>query len=238
MAQGFFIRDDDVWTLDKSFQLFFNVAIERRVPVVYAVIPGKMDKGLIRFLRRAKEKTPELLDIVQHGWVHVNHSKIRGKKYEFGTSRSLKSQREDIRQGLRQMRLAFGDQFTPAFVPPYHGYDERTLRILGEESFWGFSIGKLENKCRLFQLPAKVSFTSYNKDGSWSINTANSMVEMLGRNFYRQPLPGVVTHHEDFKTAAAYKELIRFFDFIKKLQNKKKWQAILFADLWRELSED
>ncbi len=233
MAQCIFIRDDDAWTLDKSFRRFFNAAIERRVPIVYAVIPGKMDKGLVRFLRRAKEKTPQLLDIVQHGWMHTNHSRTQGKKYEFGASRALKAQRQDIQRGFKTMRLAFGDLFTPAFVPPYHGYDERTLRILEEENFWAFSIGKLEKNSRLFQLPAKVSFTRYNKDGSRSLNTANDMIEMLGRNLYRQLLPGVVMHHEDFKTAAAHKELIRFFDFIEKLRNKEKWRTILFSDLWR-----
>lgn len=233
MAQCFFIRDDDAWTLDKSFRFFFNAAIERQVPVVYAVIPGKMDKGLVRFLRRAKEKTPQLLDIVQHGWVHKNHSRTLGKKYEFGVSRSVKLQREDIQRGLKHMRLAFGDEWTPAFVPPYHGYDERTLRILEDENFWAFSVGKSERKCRLFQLPAKISFTRYHKDGSRTLNTANGMVEMLGKSFYRQLLPGVVTHHEDFNTAVARKELIRFFDFIEKLRNKEKWRAILFADLRR-----
>jgi peptidoglycan/xylan/chitin deacetylase (PgdA/CDA1 family) len=224
--------------LDKSFRLFFNAAMERRVPVVYAVIPGMMDQGLIRFLRKAKEKTPHLLDIVQHGWVHANHSKIQGKKYEFGSSRSLKLQREDIQRGFKKMQQAFGDLFTPAFVPPYHGYDLRTLRILKEEIFWAFSIGKVEGKCQLVQLPAEVSFTRYNKDGSRSINTANDMVEMLGRKFYRQLIPGVITHHEDFKSKEAWKELNRFFNFIETLCNKGKWRAISFAELRREMSEN
>ena len=69
MSARLFIRNDDVWTLDREFRFFFDLAIDRGIPVVYAVIPGKMDQGLIRFLCRAKEKTPQLLDIVQHGWI-------------------------------------------------------------------------------------------------------------------------------------------------------------------------
>src|SRR5208283_766088 len=118
--------------LDRQFRFFFEQAIDRGIPVVYAVIPGKMDRGLIRFLCRAKERTPRLLDIVQHGWIHANHSVKAGIKYEFGASRSLKSQRTDIQQGHKKMRLAFGEHLTSAFVPPYHGYDERTLRVLYE----------------------------------------------------------------------------------------------------------
>lgn len=235
MGQCFFIRDDDAWTMDKSFRFFFDAAIERKVPVVYAVIPGKMEKGLIRFLRRAKERAPHLLDIVQHGWLHTNHSRTEGKKYEFGASRSLKDQREDIQRGLKQMRLSFGDQFTPAFVPPYHGYDQRTLRILEEERFWSFSIGRQDKKCRLLQLPAKISFTRYNIDGSKLIQKAEEIVKILGKSFNRQLLPGIVTHHEDFRTAASHKELMRFFDFIDKLRSKEKWRPILFADIWKEI---
>ena len=55
-----------------------------------------------------------------------------------GLQRTLKSQREDIKQGLKKMRLAFGDHFTPAFVPPYHGYDERTGRYLKKKVFRSF----------------------------------------------------------------------------------------------------
>lgn len=236
MRARLFIRNDDVWTLDKEFRLFFDLVIGRGLPVVYAVIPGKMDKGLIRFLCRAKEKTPQLLDIVQHGWAHANHSVQSGTKYEFGESRTLRSQREDIQQGLKQMRLAFGDHFTPAFVPPYHGYDERTLRILEEEDFWGFSAGsrRLGGKKQLIELPAKISFSRYDKDGSCGVNPAADMMEMLAKGIYRQPLLGVVTHHADFKTAASRKELTRFFDLIEALRNKKEWRVLLFSDLWRK----
>ena len=59
------------WT--ERFRFLFDMAVKRGIPVVHAVIPGKIDRGAIRFLRRAKEKTPQLLDIVQHGWMHANH---------------------------------------------------------------------------------------------------------------------------------------------------------------------
>ena len=194
-----------------------------------------MEKGLIQFLRRAKEKKPHLLDIVQHGWLHVNHSTDDVVKYEFGASRSLKSQRENIQQGLRQMYLAFGDYFTPAFVPPFHGYDERTLRILQEEGFQVFSAGsgKLKKEPGLLELPANISFSRYDK-GKVSTNTATDVVKMLMRDICRVPLSGIVTHHADFITAVSRKELTRFFDLIKTLRSRKKLRVLLFSDLWRK----
>lgn len=227
-----FIRDDDVWTLDKKFRFFFDLAIDHNLPVVYAVIPAKMDKGLVRFLRRAKEKTPHLLDIVQHGWRHLNHSTDDETKYEFGASRSVAFQREDIRRGFKKIRLAFGEHFTPAFVPPYHGYDERTLRILQKEGFQIFSAGsrRLGEKFRLVELPAEISFSRYDKDGS-SINTATAMVGMLARDIYRRPVSGILTHHADFTTAASRRELMRFFDHIVMGTSKMGWRVLLFSDI-------
>lgn len=232
MSARFFIRNDDVWTLDRKFRFFFDLAKDRGLPVVYAVIPGKMDKGLIRFLCRAKEKTPQLLDIVQHGWVHANHCLQVGAKYEFGALRSLKSQREDIQQGLKKMYLAFGEHFTPAFVPPYHGYDERTLRVLHEEGFQIFSAGnrRAQIKKRFIELPAQVSFSHYDQ-GKKNIYYAKDVIGNLARGVGRQPLSGIVTHHADFATAALRKELTRFFDYIVALKSKERWRVLLFSDI-------
>ena len=66
----------------------------------------------------------------------------------------MNSGRRDLRspsvrisgKGLKKMRLAFGEYFTPAFVPPYHGYDERTLQVLHEEGFQVFSAGSSPGK--------------------------------------------------------------------------------------------
>lgn len=231
-----FIRDDDVWTLDRTFRFFFDLAIDRRIPVVYAVIPGKIDKRTVRFLCRAKEKTPQLLDIVQHGWVHVDHSVDAGTKYEFGALRSLKSQREDIQQGLRKMHLVFGEHFTPAFVPPYHGYDERTLRLLQEEGFQVFSAGTRRSlkKRRFLNMPAGVSFTRYGRDGTKSIFNAADMMRMLAADIRCRPLSGILAHHADFTTSACRKELERFFDLIVALREKEQCRVLLFSDLQRK----
>ena len=231
-SRRFFIRNDDVWTMDREFRFLFGQAQERGIPVIHAVIPGKMDKGLIRFLCRAKEKAPRSLDIVQHGWMHTNHSLKAGTKYEFGALRSLESQSKDIQQGLKKMRLAFGEHFTPAFVPPYHGYDQYTLQILGEQGFKIFSAGsrRLELKKRFIEIPAQISFSRYTQ-GRKSIQNACEMIGVLAKSIDRQSLSGVLTHHADFSTVARRKELTRFFDCIAALESKEGWKGLLFSDI-------
>ncbi|MBF0504771.1 MAG: DUF2334 domain-containing protein [Candidatus Omnitrophica bacterium] len=229
-----FIRNDDVWTMDRPFRFFFQQASKRSIPVVYAVIPGKMEPGLVRFLCRAKERTPKLLDIVQHGWVHANHSAVAGKKYEFGISRSLKAQREDIRLGQKKMRQAFGKLFTPAFVPPYHGYDERTFRVLHEEGFQIFSAGRrsFQKEKRFIEMPAQVPFSRYDQSQR-SVHSARDILETLARRIYRRPLSGVLMHHVDFATPALRRELTRFFDCIKALEIREGWRVLLFSEYLR-----
>ena len=228
----FFIRNDDVWTLDREFRYFFDLAIEYKIPVIHAVIPGKMDEQTIRFLCRAKAKNPQLLDIVQHGWMHTNYSKKIGTKYEFGPLRSLKNQRQDIQQGLRKMRQAFGEYFTPAFVPPYHGYDQCTLQILQEENFQLFSVGmrRIGKKMKFLELPAEISFSQYGP-GQPRIRSAKGVLADLAKSIHHQSLSGVLTHHSDFSNAISRKELRQFFGYMAALKSKEGWRAQLFSDV-------
>jgi peptidoglycan/xylan/chitin deacetylase (PgdA/CDA1 family) len=232
MSARLFIRNDDVWRHDRSFKFFFDLAIGCGIPVVHAVIPGRMESGLVRFLCRAREKSPGLIDIVQHGWLHEDHSAGSKSKYEFGAKRSMVSQREDIRTGLKKMRLAFGDDFTPAFVPPYHGYDGRTLRVLQQDGFRIFSAGtrRIEAKARILELPAQVSFSRYSQ-GVAAINPAREVLEHLARGIHRRPLTGVLTHHADFATVASRRQLEKFFDCIAALKAKEGWRVVLFSEI-------
>jgi len=227
-----FIRNDDVWTMDREFRFFFDLAIDHGIPVIHAVIPGKMDQRLVRFLCRAKEKTPQLLDIVQHGWVHANHSVVVGTKYEFGSSRDYETQLKDIQQGLQKMRLAFGELLTPAFVPPYHGYDQRTLRVLTSEGFQIFSAGDRRSglKKRFIEIPTQISFSRY-EEGQKSICNAREIITALAKGINRRALSGVLTHHKDFAGVYLRKEIVRFFDCIAALRIKEGWRMLLFSEL-------
>ncbi|MBF0510738.1 MAG: DUF2334 domain-containing protein [Candidatus Omnitrophica bacterium] len=239
MTARLFIRNDDVWTLDKEFKFLFNLAQYRHVPVIHAVIPGKMDRSLVKFLNKAKEQMPQLLDIVQHGWLHANHSVSKDMKYEFGKGRLLSVQRQDMAQGLKKMRADFGDHFTPAFVPPYHGYDKNTLKLVEEQGFKVFSAKsrRFSGDYKLMNLPAEVSFSSY-KQGKMTFYKAMDVVRMLVKNAQQKPFTGIVLHHKHFSTEKRRQELVKFFDYIVSLRDTKGWQIILFSDFLNEIHYD
>lgn len=227
-----FIRNDDAWTLDEPFQFFFDQMMIREIPVVYAVIPGKMEADFVSFLCSARKQYPRLINIVQHGWMHVNHSGGEIRKYEFGPSRTLEQQGRDIDSGLKRMRAAFGDDFLPAFVPPFHGFDENTVRLVNEREFRVFSAGGagLGNSSALLEFPAGISFSRYDR-GTVKLNTAREMLEMMLKCLTRSSLSGILTHHSDFVTDRSRQELIRFFDVLKKLESRGEAEILLFSDI-------
>ena len=169
---------------------------------------------------------------MQHGWLHTNHSIKIGKKYEFGTSRPHASQQEDIQLGLKRMLLAFGECFTPAFVPPYHGYDARTLKVLHKEGFKVFSAGERRGEVdqSLIELPAQVAFTRYENNEA-SIRTARGVMGDVALSVGQRALTGVLTHHADFSSTADRRELKLFFKYVAGLKVKEGWRVLLFSDV-------
>lgn len=238
MSPRLFIRNDDVWRIDPGFRFFFDAAAGRNIPVVHAVIPGRMEPDLVRFLCRAREKTPRLLDIVQHGWMHTDHSGGQEDKYEFGARRPLESQTLDIHKGRIQMRRAFGTHLTDAFVPPYHGYDARTLSALKGEGFKIFSAGTRRTGARqlFLELPVQVAFSRY-EEGRPKINPARRVLALLAGDIYRRALCGVLTHHADFGSADARRQLEMFLDGIAALRAREGWKVLLFSEILSALQK-
>jgi|GEM_PF-571647 len=224
-----FIRDDDVWRLTPAFLAFFNHCFDNAIPVVYAVIPAKMQPSLVRFLRSKKKKKPFLVDIVQHGWRHADYH-LKGKalhdhdgKYEFGPLRSYSVQYRDICCGRSKMLEVFEGDFTDAFVPPFHGYDKATLRVVEECGFKIFSARKEEifPQGRVVSFPIGLSLP-LGHDLRGSMNTFWKHLKSPGR------MVGILGHHEKMKSPRAQKDVYNFFLALKKLQKEKACRLTTF----------
>ena len=225
-----FIRDDDVWRLTPAFLAFFNHCFDNDIPVVYAVIPAKMQRSLVRFLRSKKKKKPSLVDVVQHGWRHANHQ-LKSKaskdgKYEFGPLRSYSVQCRDICCGRSKMFEAFGRDFTDAFVPPFHGYDKATLRAVEECGFKMFSARKEEifPQGRVVSFPVGLSLP-FGHDLRGSMNAFWRHLKGPGA------VVGMLGHHEKMK--GAQKEVLHFLLALKKLQKEKVCRLTTFSGVLR-----
>lgn len=227
-----FIRDDDVYKHSERFVNLFNFFKKYKIPVIYAVVPNLIEKKIIHFLNKEKKNNPKLFDIIQHGWNHKNYSKNLNNKYEFGKSRSYLQQKKDLLNGYRKMTKLFGRNFSPAFAPPYHGYNQITLKIINELKIPIFSAGnkvKIKNKSFL-DLPAQISINNYDKNGKPLALNSKSMIKKflshLGQDLNVQ---GIVFHHNAISNKKQFKELKIFFLFLKKLINENKIKLVLFS---------
>lgn len=230
-----YIRDDDVFKLDEQFLTFFTFCREKNIPIVYGVIPKLANKALVDFLNREKSRKPHLLDIVQHGLNHTNYSHSSLDKYEFGHSRTYYQQKKDITKGYQIMKRLFKTNFTKAFIPPYHGYDQNTLKVINNSSFSIFSAGKnviIKNKY-FKDYPAEFSLNIYEgKTGKPMIPKASIIIKnFLFHLQKRQKKLGIVFHHSSISDSNSFKEVKLFLIYLKKILLKNQIRVVLFSQL-------
>ena len=237
-----FIRDDDVYKIDRAFMGLFDFCLKKEIPVIYGVIPKKATPDLIKLLNKTKNKYPHLVDIVQHGWQHKNYNRdltnkpcanalVQGK-YEFGPRRSYLQQKKDIEKGLNKMLKSFGKNFTPAFIPPYHGYNNVTLRIINELGFRIFSAGsKIQiEDTNLLDFPAVIDLNDYAKTGRpLFINTLSLVKKVRGYMNSNRPLLGMVFHHKVLTNKSKLTQIHAFLLFLKNYARKEYVRITLFS---------
>jgi hypothetical protein len=233
MKKLVFIRDDDVCQLTPAFLAFFDYCFDNDIPVVYAVIPGRMQSSMVRFLRRRKKQKPLMVDIVQHGWRHTNYQRKnkaeRGGKYEFGPLRSYAVQYRDMCRGRSKMLEAFEGDFTDAFVPPFHGYDKATLHAVAACGFKMFSARKNEFFPRkdVICLPVSLSLPAG--------HDFRGLLNILWRHLKSQDrIIGVLGHHEKLRSERLRREAFNFFSALKKLQKEGACRLTTFSGIGAE----
>jgi len=130
-------RDDDASEIIPELQQLIDIFQSVQIPLHLAAIPARLSKETASCLLDQKHTNNAPIEIGQHGYSHTNHA--ASGDYEFGPSRSYPQQYDDILNGRKRMQQLFGDDFQPVFTPPFHGFDENTLRCVQELDFEIFS---------------------------------------------------------------------------------------------------
>ena len=227
-----FIRNDDVYNYTENFKNLFLSFKKYSIPVIYGIIPNLIEKKLVHFLNKEKKKNSHLLDITQHGFSHKNYSKNKENKYEFGPTRTYIQQKQDIYKGYLKMQKLFGNNFTPAFIPPYHGYDFKTLKIINELKIPIFSAGyKTMFKDKSFlDLPAQVSTNKYNHKGKPLFSSLDEIIRnfVIAKNRYL--ITGILIHPNTLNYKS-FKILKDFFKILNKLRNRNTIEIVTFSQI-------
>lgn len=195
-----FFRDDDVDKKSKKLVQLIDLFIKHLIPINLAVIPATVTRETVEYLLDTKSKFPDLINIHQHGFQHINYG--NDKEYEFGEKRSYEQQYQDISRGKDLMNTYFGDSWDKIFTPPHHGFDQNTLRVLNELDFKYISFGTksfVDQNCSLKTLPVNVDFIDWHSAAMLkSGRLVENEIKLVAK---KNKLIGVVLHHEYFKEA-------------------------------------
>lgn len=191
-----FFRDDDVDEDEATLRQLLNLFLDLEIPVNLEIIPGLLTDSAIATLSRHHRQRPDLFELNQHGWLHVNHE-IEGRKCEFGVSRSYDQQLADIRRGQEVLQKAFGEAFSPVFTPPWNRCTDDTCRALDQLGFQALS--KLRGKQVMAAYgfhEVSVTLDLFRWKGGAELKAADEIIGELIIQLSELETVGIMLHHK------------------------------------------
>ena len=188
-----FFRDDDVDIDEENLHRLLTIFADRKIPLIAGVIPKLLIGDCIKLLSEFSEFT----ELVQHGWQHKNHE-ILQRKCEFGNSRNFAEQFSDLAAGQKIMNEAFGENWFPAFIPPWNRCTEITHRALDELGF------RVLSKLRGSQAPVtsfqfreiSVTLDIFRWENGATLKSAEDIYEELTQQIVKGAPIGIMLHHK------------------------------------------
>ncbi len=197
-----FLRDDDIDDDEASLRALLQICLRHNMPINLAVIPGRLTLAAASFLNDLLQQAPRLIELNQHGWLHLNHER-EGKKCEFGISRNPAEQLADIAAGQARMNDAFGQNWFPVFVPPWNRCTATTATALDELGFRVLSREHSQSQFeghRFTELP--VTLDLYRWRGGAELRPPEELATELSRQIADDDRIGIMSHHKVMNDAA------------------------------------
>ncbi len=212
-----FFRDDDVDIDEENLHRLLTIFADRKIPLIAGVIPKLLTGDCIKLLSEFSEFT----ELVQHGWQHKNHEIIE-RKCEFGISRNYDEQLSDLAAGLKIMNDAFGENWFPAFIPPWNRCTETTHRALDEIGF------RVLSKLRGSQPPVtgfqfreiSVTLDIFRWQNDATLKSSEEMYEELSKQIVEGAPIGIMLHHK-VMTEDAFLFIEQLLDALKQMPSVK-----------------
>lgn len=195
-----FFRDDDVDEDEAALRRLLQLFLRRETPINLGVIPGRLTAAGGKLLAQSVSAAPALLELNQHGWLHINHESGHergGRKCEFGPGRTYAEQLADIAQGQARMTEVFGPHWFPVFIPPWNRCTEDTYRALDQLGFRALSAKQGESVVTGYRFKEiSITLDLYRWRGGACLKTLDEIVGDLIAQLPRQQIIGVMLHHK------------------------------------------
>ena len=191
-----FFRDDDVDEDEATLRRLLRLFLERNTPINLGVIPGRLTAAGAELLAQSVGAAPAMLELNQHGWLHLNHER-EGRKCEFGPSRTYAEQLADVAQGRERMTEAFGPDWFPVFVPPWNRCTEDTYRALDHLGFRALSAKQGDSVVTGYRFKEiSITLDLYRWKGGACMKPSNEIVDDLIVQLSQPQTIGVMLHHK------------------------------------------
>jgi len=128
-------RDDDAADVGPALDRLLAIHREAGVPLALAVVPSRATRALAD--RLAGEPA---IDLLQHGYAHVNHASPTEKKIELGAQRPAMLVLGELGTGRMALERLFGARPLAVLVPPWNRIAPALVPTLPEIGFTGLSI--------------------------------------------------------------------------------------------------
>jgi hypothetical protein len=160
-----FFRDDDAGWADDALMSLSDPFGEAGVVLDVAAIPMAVAHGGSAPLRRLTGEG--VIKVHQHGFAHVNHEPA-GKRCEFGPSRDLSDQVDDLVHGRAVLADQLDGRVEGVFVPPWNRCSDLTIGLLEGLGFDGVSRDRRDGDAAgraIAEVGVAVDWVRYWRDG-------------------------------------------------------------------------
>ena len=190
-------RSDDVDEDEEFLRRLLRIFTSRKIPLILGVIPARLTALATALLLEKQRDFPGLIELTQHGWQHVNHE-VSERKCEFGSSRNFAEQLADIQRGQMRMNEVFGEQWFPAFIPPWNRCTAQTCQVLNQLGFRVLSKlhGKLSSSPDFQGREISVTLDIFTWKNGARLKPAEEIFAELSNQIEHSNPIGIMLHHK------------------------------------------
>lgn len=127
-------RDDDAAQPCVELDRLIRLSDDYGVPCGLASVPARAGKSLRKAVSGASH-----IQVLQHGYAHVNHAPSGNGAWELGTHRPLSVVLDELRSGMLKLTQLFKTRFVPVVVPPWNKIAPELLPYLPVMGYRGVS---------------------------------------------------------------------------------------------------
>lgn len=190
-------RDDDAADAGAALDRLLALHHQTAAPLSLAIVPARATQALAD--RLAAETG---VDLLQHGYAHLNHATPHEKKIELGAHRPAMVVLGELGAGWLAMERLFGVRARAVMVPPWNRIAPALVPALPEIGFRGLSTFGVRRRAEpvkgVTQINAHVDLIDWNGSRRFigEERALGALVDALrrARTASQEPI-GVLSHH-------------------------------------------